>query len=107
MPCITHPTTMIGSLKSMRPHMAKLALVTAALIGASLIQHTLIFADDTAIHPMDPLTAAEYSTVVSTLRKANHVDDASRYPLIALHEPAKQLDRWVGGQCIHEMNYEF
>ena len=61
----------------MRPPLTLLALVAAALFGASLIQDNEAYADDFAKHPLDPLDATEYSKVVTLLRKANRVDDTS------------------------------
>ena len=79
----------------MRPSLVIVSILTAALLPVSMIQDNRALADDTAAsdqarHPLDPLTASEYSTVVATLQKANHVDDTSRYPLIVLREPDKQ-----------------
>ena len=49
-------------------------------------------------HPLDPLTAEEYTAAVALLKAANHVNDDSRYPMITLHEPVKsevlQVETW-------------
>jgi Cu2+-containing amine oxidase len=37
-------------------------------------------ATDEVRHPLDPLTAAEISTVVSVLHEAGKVNDSARYP---------------------------
>ena len=48
------------------------------------------FATASVVHPMDPLTAGEYSAVIRALIEENHVDEGSGlYPLITLEEPAK------------------
>ena len=44
---------------------------------------------DSLGHPLDPLTAAEYSAVIAVLHEANYVDIDALYPLITLQEPAK------------------
>jgi primary-amine oxidase len=41
-------------------------------------------------HPLDPLTADEYSATLDILRAANKINDATRFPLVTLHEPDKQ-----------------
>jgi Cu2+-containing amine oxidase len=41
------------------------------------------------IHPLNPLVADEYKTVLSLLRDAGHVSDGTRFPLITLDEPPK------------------
>ena len=40
------------------------------------------------IHPLDPLVSDEYKTVLSLLREAGHVSDATRFPLITLDQKA-------------------
>ena len=40
-------------------------------------------------HPLDPLTADEYVQTVELLRAAGHVDDASRFSSLDLHDPPK------------------
>ena len=42
-----------------------------------------------SIHPLNPLVSDEYKTVLSLLRAAGHVSDATRFPLITLDEPPK------------------
>ncbi len=51
-----------------------------------------------ASHPLDSLTAEEYRETVAILRAAQKIDDASRFPLITLHEPNKQdVLSWIQG----------
>ena len=40
-------------------------------------------------HPLDPLTKEEIAVTVETLRAANRIDEASRFPIIVLQEPPK------------------
>ncbi len=50
------------------------------------------------MHPMDPLSALEYSAVIATLQELKYVDDSSRYPLITLREPPKaRVLQWRPG----------
>ena len=50
-------------------------------------------------HPLDPLTESEYAVVIQALKAADHVDDRSRYPLIALQPPDKGgVYRWSPGE---------
>jgi len=40
-------------------------------------------------HPLDPLTSDEYSQTLELLRAAGHVDEASRFTNLELHDPDK------------------
>ena len=44
-------------------------------------------------HPLDPLTTREYAAVTAALKRANYVDENSRYALITLEEPPKVNDK--------------
>src|SRR5262245_12297384 len=44
---------------------------------------------DVGVHPLDPLTTDEMAVAVGVLRASGKVGPASRFPLIALHEPPK------------------
>ncbi len=76
--------------------------VAAALVGmlvASLGSQA--FATEAIRHPMDPLTGLEYSAVIRALKEENYVDDASRFPLITLEEPAKaEVLQWEPGDPV-------
>ncbi len=73
----------------------------AAIVATLIILGEDVASADSSGHPLDPLTATEYSTVVAALQVANHVDDGSRYPLITLHEPAKQqVLQWQADQPV-------
>jgi len=67
----------------------------------SLALAATAFAAEEVRHPLDPLTAAEISTVVSVLEDAGKVDDSARFAQILLSEPAKKavLD-WKPGDAI-------
>jgi len=85
-----------GPSEGRRPSVSR-ALV-AALV-ATLGSHAL--ADGPASHPMDPLTAPEYSAVIGVLSEEDRVDGASRYPLTTLAEPAKSfLLQWKPGDPV-------
>ena len=50
-------------------------------------------------HPLDPLTADEYGQTIALLRAAGHLNDASRFSSLDLHEPAKaSVLAWRPGQ---------
>jgi primary-amine oxidase len=52
-------------------------------------------------HPMDPLTAQEYSAVLAVLKGSNRISDACRYPLITLNEPSKsEVLKWKPGDAL-------
>lgn len=67
-------------------------LSMTASLGFSLI--TVLSAQETPEnsnrHPLDPLTADEYSTVVAALSQDTLLGAAGLYPLITLREPPKQ-----------------
>jgi primary-amine oxidase len=42
-----------------------------------------------AAHPLDPLSKEEIAAAVEILKAGGKVTDASRLPMIALHEPPK------------------
>lgn len=44
-----------------------------------------------ALHPLEPLTAAEINQAVSLLRQQKNVGDGFRFPSVTLHEPPKAL----------------
>jgi primary-amine oxidase len=74
-------------------------MMIATLVGMSNSQGSETSSDHSARHPLDPLTATEYSTVIAVLRESNKVADNSRYPLIVLREPAKdRVLQWQEGQ---------
>ena len=76
--------------------------VAALLVGVLVVTWDgQVFATESVRHPMDPLTALEYSAVVTALKKENYVDDTSRYPLITLDEPAKaEVLQWKPGDAV-------
>jgi primary-amine oxidase len=52
-----------------------------------------------AEHPLDPLGFQEYWTVLEVLREAGHFDEATRFTVVKLHEPPKDLVwKWSPGQ---------
>jgi len=49
-------------------------------------------------HPLDPLTYQEYWTVLEVLRGAGHLNEETRFSIVNLHEPAKDLVwKWTRG----------
>jgi primary-amine oxidase len=42
-------------------------------------------------HPLDPLSFQEYWTVLEVLRDAGHLDDETRFSIVNLKEPSKNL----------------
>src|SRR5258708_6597210 len=54
-----------------------------------------------AAHPLDPLSAEEITAAVAVLRAAGLADPNTRFPLIALDEPAKAaVLAWQPGQPV-------
>lgn len=54
-----------------------------------------------AQHPLDPLTWQEYWTVLEVLREADHLDADTRFSMVNLQEPDKDLVRqWSPGNPI-------
>jgi primary-amine oxidase len=50
-------------------------------------------------HPLDALIASEYWTIFEAMKGSGHVDTASRYAGITLHEPPKtEVLAWKPGQ---------
>ena len=62
--------------------------LTACVLGIPIVAFGSELTDPPK-HPMDPLTAQEYSATTTILRDGNYVTDASRYSQITLHEPDK------------------
>ncbi len=57
-------------------------------------------------HPLDPLSWQEYWTVLEVLREANHLDADTRFSIIQLDEPIKQIVRdWQPGRPIPRSAY--
>ena len=64
------------------------------------------FARESVSHPMDPLTAEEYSAVVTALIEEDYVDGATLYPLITLEEPAKEeVLQWNPGEPVPRLAF--
>lgn len=66
-----------------------LAKDVAVLVPSAPAPAKVAEAESRAVHPLDPLTAAEIAAARVILREAKHVDDASRFAFVALREPAK------------------
>jgi primary-amine oxidase len=77
------------------------AATIVGLLGVLLALGSVsIAASENARHPLDPLTAAEYRTVVEVLGKG-YVDENGRFALITLEEPEKsEVLRWKAGAPI-------
>lgn len=61
-----------------------------------------VVAMESTTHPLDPLTALEYTAAITVLKEADYVDDFfSLYPLISLQEPAKaDVLEWKPGDAV-------
>ena len=52
-------------------------------------------------HPLDPLTFREHWTVLEILQAAGHVNADTRFSIVHLREPAKELvSSWSKGMSI-------
>ena len=55
----------------------------------------------TIAHPLDPLSLDEYAQTVELLRAAGHLDEASRFISLELHDPAKAtVLAWRPGEAV-------
>ncbi len=71
-------------------------LLILLLAGSPL----LLFAQE-AQHPLDPLTWQEYWTVLEVLRDTGHFNGETRFPMVNLNEPMKDVVRqWSPGDPI-------
>ena len=61
-------------------------LLILLLAGSPL----LLFAQE-AQHPLDPLTWQEYWTVLEVLRDTGHFNGETRFPMVNLNEPMKDV----------------
>jgi primary-amine oxidase len=67
---------------------------------AALLLWVLCLMPEAAAHPLDPLSRDEIATAVAVLRAAGRADDATRFALIDLAEPAKAaVMRWRPGEA--------
>ncbi|WP_416670170.1 primary-amine oxidase [Egbenema bharatensis] len=77
-----------------------------AIVGLTLtsgagfsLKGTPALAQVAPTHPLDSLTAAEFTLTKEFLTAAGYVDESSRFPLITLHEPPKaEVLSWEPGQ---------
>ena len=76
--------------------------VVTALVGMLVTTWGCqVFATESAKHPLDPLTAREYSAVITLLKERSYVDEVSLYPLVTLDEPAKaDVLQWEPGNAV-------
>jgi primary-amine oxidase len=57
-------------------------------------------AAQSATHPLDPLTWQEHWIVLDAIAKAGYASDSTRYALVTLHEPEKEVVRaWSPGKA--------
>ncbi len=77
-----------------------------ALIALSgLFWSAQLYAQDSR-HPLDPLNWQEYWTVLEVLREVGHLDSKTRFSMVNLKEPAKDLVRqWSPGERIPRSAY--
>ena len=75
-----------------------LPALALALLAGCVAQDTTV-ANMPIPHPLDPLRADEYSQTIALLRTAGHVNDASRFSNVDLHDPPKaSVLAWRPGQ---------
>ncbi|HEX6386137.1 MAG TPA: primary-amine oxidase [Anaerolineae bacterium] len=86
-------------IKSSRLLFVFVAVVLVGTLNLAMCRQRL--ATGSVSHPLDPLTAGEYTTVITALTEENYVDDAALYPLITLEEPLKdEVLRWEPGDPV-------
>src|SRR5262245_53857935 len=71
-----------------RIHEAGMTIKCGCLYLAVALGALRLFAAD-AVHPLDPLGKEEIAAALEILKAGGKVTDASRFPMIALHEPPK------------------
>ncbi|PSB54996.1 hypothetical protein C7B61_21750, partial [filamentous cyanobacterium CCP1] len=78
-----------------------------AIVGLTLISSsgfnvgTPVLAQMAPTHPLDSLTAEEFTLTKQLLTEAGYIDESSRFPLITLHEPPKaEVLSWESGQPV-------
>ncbi len=68
------------------------------VLWASLAMTALVSGGQNVEHPLDPLNFQEYWTVLETLQKAGHVDAETRFSMVNLVQPPKDLVwKWKKG----------
>ena len=91
-------------INSSRKSLAYLAVLLASALGLAACSPG--YATEVVGHPLDPLTEAEYTAVVSALTDAGHVDGAALYPLITLQEPPKdEVLEWNPGDPVPRLAF--
>ena len=89
------------TLPSIKPPGILLVVVAVALVGMLGAACSEGLAKESMLHPMDPLTAEEYSAIVTALKKDSYAGEAGLYPLITLEEPAKdEVLQWKPGDPV-------
>jgi primary-amine oxidase len=63
-------------------------IATAALV---IVAAAVPLAAQTVEHPLDPLTFQEYWTVLETLRDAGRLNDETKFSIVTLRQPPKDL----------------
>ena len=71
-----------------KSQLGTVVLLSAVVIGCEVRANSLQFAAPVQ-HPLDPLTADEYTQTLELLREAGHIDDAARFANVELREPTK------------------
>ncbi len=80
------------------PGASRRAIVSGAFWLACWLAATSAAAQNVE-HPLDPLTFQEYWTVLQVLRDAGHLDAETRFSMVSLREPAKDVAwSWSKGQ---------
>lgn len=80
----------------MKPPFASFGMAWLAAVSRQLWM-----ASATATHPLDGLTATEYTSLLEILTAAGHVSETTRFPIIHLHEPHKDaVQSWTAGEVI-------
>ena len=64
---------------------------TAACFGCLVLLALSPASAQKVEHPLDPLTFQEYWAVLEVLRKAGHLDEETRFSVVNLKEPPKDL----------------
>jgi primary-amine oxidase len=80
-------------------------LLSTVVIGCEVRANSLQSAAPVE-HPLDPLTADEYTKTLEVLREAGHIDDATRFANVELREPTKsRVTSWSEGEDVSRTSF--
>ena len=93
------------SIRSAKSHFVSVILL-AAVVGGCEVRANSVQSAAPIQHPLDPLTADEYTRTVQLLRDAGHIDDVTRFANVELREPTKSsVASWSEGEDVNRSSF--